>query len=349
MHRDVAYLLDPRFPGGTSSAVAQELKVVSEILRPKVFGLTSRMFTGETASPKLDLVLEELGINLHWNPKAIVADVVIIHNPAFLKFEEALPFNIVARRVIVVTHENFLRPGGQLSYDIAATLEVIEKSTFTRERVIAPISPQNRKTVLSWMESTRAADAWIVMDEDWFNICEFELVSPTSGPTDRRGRLSRPGHEKFPPLEDLQRCFPQEAETNLILGADNLMPHTSAHPHWDLVPFGGMEVTDFFSQIDFMVYFTSSTWRESFGRVIAEAIAAGKVVLSDPETAASFGEGVVCATPTSVSRTIHQFIHEPNTYIDQVRKAQAVLEQYSSEHFIQRYSNALTTSEWTCQ
>ena len=40
--------------------------------------------------------------------------------------------------------------------------------------------------------------------------------------------------------------------------------------------------------IDFFVYFTAPTWQESFGRVVAEAIAAGKVVLTNPDIGATF-------------------------------------------------------------
>lgn len=338
MHHKVAYLLEPRLPGGTSSAVAQELRLTSRVSNVTVFGLTSKMFSGESLSQNLNSTLQELGIEINWNPKTIVAEVVIIHNPAFLKFERKLPIKILANRVIVVTHENFQRPGGELSYDVRGTLSLIENATFTRDRILAPISPQNRKTVTSGIGNAGLAEAWKVLSEDWFNVCEFTMTEPTHKPKDRRGRLSRPGNEKFPGLKDLQDCFPDDAEVNIILGADNLIPYQSSHPHWRLLPFGNMAVSDFFQQIDFMVYFTSPTWRESFGRVIAEAISAGKVVISDSATSASFDGAVVSATPSSVSSIISHFTRNPDAYEAQVKNAQSILQQYSGDQFLKMYA-----------
>ncbi len=70
------------------------------------------------------------------------------------------------------------------------------------------------------------------------------------------------------------------------------------------LPFRGIDVDEFFEAIDFVIYFTSPTWRESFGRVLAEAIAAGKIVISDEQTASSFGGAVISATPKEVDNVI---------------------------------------------
>ena len=63
-------------------------------------------------------------------------------------------------------------------------------------------------------------------------------------------------------------------------------------------------MADFLSGIDFFVYFTNPNWRESFGRVIAEAIAAGKLVITDPGTAATFGDAVVASDGADVDGII---------------------------------------------
>ena len=70
-----------------------------------------------------------------------------------------------------------------------------------------------------------------------------------------------------------------------------------------------MKVPDFLASIDFFVYFTHPLLRESFGRAIAEAIAAGKLVITDPETAGPFGPGVV--TDTGTGDGIDRIIAEP--------------------------------------
>ena len=87
-----------------------------------------------------------------------------------------------------------------------------------------------------------------------------------------------------------------------ILGADTLLLETEDLPsHWQLLPFGAIKVADFLASIDFFVYFTHPLWRESFGRAIAEAIAAGKLVITDPATAEAFGPGVIAERATRLT------------------------------------------------
>lgn len=335
----VAYVIDPRFPGGTSSAVAQELRVVAPLARVRVFAISSRAFKGDQPAPQLESVLTDLGIPLEWDPASISADAVILHNPAFLKFQTELPTRILARQLFVVTHENFLRPGGNLSFDVKSCLDQIDRAVLARDKFLAPISQYNRTTIDTWLALNGAQAHWQVLGQNWFNICEFDMQPPTRTPKDRRGRISRAGFEKFPSLADLELSFPKSAQSNLFLGADRLMDVAAGHPHWTFVPFNGMEVGDFFDAIDFMVFHTSPTWRESFGRVVAEAIAAGKVVITDPGTASNFGEVAVVAEPANVSAEIARFINNPATYAKQVTKAQKSLQKFSKSAFSQFFGD----------
>lgn len=85
--RQVAYILDPRFPGGTSAAVAQELRAISQITRPKIYAISSRMFKGKMIAPALKSAFDDLDLTPIWDPSVISADIVILHNPSFLKFQ----------------------------------------------------------------------------------------------------------------------------------------------------------------------------------------------------------------------------------------------------------------------
>ncbi len=336
----VALVIDARFPGGTSSAVARELAALCALRdqgrlgKPRVVALSSAMFRGHEAAPVLQEACAALGLALEWDPPAVSADLVVVHNPAFLKFQDSLALRIVARRLVVVTHENFTRPGGAESFDVARCLGAISKASVALERLLAPVSPLNRATVETWCAAHPETSApWSLMPEDWFNICDFGLSAPSPAPRDRRGRLSRPGHEKFPPLAELEACFPPHAEKNLILGGDTLIGLAADHPHWDILRFRAIEVAEFFEQIDFMVYFTAPTWRESFGRVLAEAIAAGKLVITDAQTAQNFPDGAVAARADEVDALIAGFLAAPADYAARVRAGQAGLARYSQEAF----------------
>lgn len=336
----LAYVVDPRFPGGTSAAVAAELGVTARLGRVSVHAIESRMFAGRTPAPVLEERLLTLGLALAWDSPVIGADRVILHNPSFLRHENRLDCRIICRDLVVVTHENFLRPGGEAAFDVAASLDQIVGASLCTRRWLAPVSPANRAMVGDWMKAQANPAGWRLLPWDWFNICDFAPPLPQDrAPQDRRGRLSRPGAEKFPSLDDLDRCFPPHAVANVILGGDRLLDAGRDRPHWRLFPFGSMPVADFFDEIDFMVYFTAPTWRESFGRVLAEAMGAGKVVLTDAATAAPFGDGAIACTPAEVDRIIAGLTARPDLYAAQATQGAECLRAYSGTEFARRFSD----------
>lgn len=286
---------------------------------------------------QIEAALAELELSVTWDAPEISADVVILHNPLFLKQDGVFTPRIVARHLVVVTHENLLRPNGNEGFDVAHCLGLIDRASLALRKSLAPISGHNRATVESWLKA-RPPSGWTVLGEDWFNICRFALIAPTETPADRRGRHSRPGFEKFPRLAEMEMCFPPHAVSNVILGADHYLHDRQPHPHWQMLPYRSMPVPDFLRLIDFMVYFTSPCWCESFGRVIAEAIAAGKVVISDIGTARTFGNGVIAARPQEVDEIIAGFVAVPDRYRDHVVRAQAGLAAFSAARFRQMFN-----------
>ena len=330
----VSYLLDPRFQGGTSAAIAAELCVLSQMgIRPRLHAVESQMFSGRSISWQLEEAIASLRLNFEWNSKSVGGDLVVLHNPSFLKFDRVFCTRIVARELIVVTHENFLRPTGSESFDVAHSLKLIGDNSLALRRRLAPVSPYNRDVVATWLDGSDCRKDWQVLQNDWFNICDRDLSEPVKTPRDRRGRLSRPGAEKFPALDDLDLCFPSTSEANVILGADGLIAAKTHRPHWQLYEFNRLPVDRFFEMIDFMVYFTAPTWSESFGRVLAEAVSAGKVVISDKRTAAMLPDAIIPAEPAEVDHIIANFIAKPVTYRSQVQKAQKCLERFSPSAF----------------
>ncbi|WP_170763554.1 glycosyltransferase [Ruegeria lacuscaerulensis] len=296
----------------------------------------------QNVAPVLRRVVDELCIPVIWDSPRISADFVILHNPSFLKFQNSLNAQVIARELIVVTHENFLRPGGEEGFDVSNCLGQIDASAIALRKTLAPVSAYNRETVTNWVSRFREARHWQVLEADWFNIFSTDLCHPCDMPEDRRGRHSRPGFEKFPPVAELDMCFPKHAKSNVILGANALLDAGVHRAHWKLLPFDAISVEDFFEMIDFFVYFTAPTWQESFGRVVAEALAAGKVVLTDPKTGKTFGEAVITCHPSEVDGIISDFILHPRRYHEQVSRSQSALERYSVQNFRAHLSKVLT-------
>jgi hypothetical protein len=338
---DLAYVIDPRFSGGTSAAVAAELRVAVTLGRVRLHARQSAMFKGTRVAPVLQLALDELGLELIWDAPEVSADVVILHNPSFLRFQTDPSMRILTRHLIVVAHENFLRPGGYESFDVARCLDQLDRATLALRKTIAPISAHNRATITAWQARQPGNSPWKLLSGDWFNICDFPIAPPNPSPGDRRGRHSRPGFEKFPSLEHMDLCFPAHAVSNVILGADSFMDTGLSRDHWTMLPFQGLDLGAYFEMIDFMVYFTAPTWRESFGRVLAEAIAAGKLVVSDAETASIFGDAVIACQPHEVDGLIADYVAQPGRYVDQVNRAQNALGHLSGPAFHQFLARVL--------
>ncbi len=332
--RRIALVLDPRFPGGTATAVAAEIRALSPMAELQIIGLETAMFRDRKVNAALEDALEEASLELRWTPPVVRADTIIFHNPSCLKFDAALPVRFSCATALLVTHENFLRPGGAESFDVAHCLSLIGSRLVCRSRWLAPVSPANRRGVEAWLQQGEAQASWDLTPFDWFNVCDMPLGPPTRSPRDLRGRHSRPGPEKFPPMAVMLRHFSAQAERVVILGGDGfLMEPDDVPAHWDVRRFGETDVNRFLEEIDFFVYFTHPLWRESFGRVIAEAIAAGKMVLTDPATAEVFGPAVVRADANDVDGTIAAFIADPARYAACVEAAQDGLARFRPEAF----------------
>ena len=325
-------MVDPRFPGGTSAAVAAEIRALAPMVDLEIVGIETAMFRDRRVNADLEDAIADAGLELRWSPSVVRADTIVFHNPSCLKFDVALPVRFSCSTAVLVTHENFLRPGDTESFDVAHCLSLIESRLVCTSRWLAPVSPLNRRGVETWLQQTGAP--WEATPFDWFNICDMPIRPPTERPRDLRGRHSRPGLEKFPPMEVMLRHFPPHAEGVVILGGDGFLSEPDSVPaHWDLRRFGETDVTRFLEEIDFFVYFTHPLWRESFGRVIAEAIAAGKMVLTDSATAESFGPAVVPTDADEVDGTIARFLAEPAQYVAFVEEAQDWLLRFRPEAF----------------
>ena len=149
--RRVALLVDPRFPGGTGSAVAAEIRALAPRVNLAVFHLATAMFPGREVNPAIRRALDELSLPLLPQPPVVHADTIVLHNPTCLRFDTALGPRLSAARVIVVTHENFLRPGGCEGFDVGHCLGLVAGRVAGGERLLAPISATNRASVAAWL------------------------------------------------------------------------------------------------------------------------------------------------------------------------------------------------------
>jgi hypothetical protein len=308
-----------------------ELKELGKLAPLRVVGLPTRMFKGRVVHKGLASAVDALGLEIEETEGPIIDDVIVFHNPAFLKYEtDPLP-RLSCDLAIIVCHENFVTPQGADVFDAEHCLTLLADALLCRQAVLAPVSQYNLQSIERWGQSHNLK--FDIAPELWPNICDFPLQAPNAAPRDRRGRHSRPGPEKFPTRDIMRQIFPAHAERVVILGADDALKDQASR-NWRVHGFGEMDVGAMLGEIDFFVYFTHPNCQESFGRVIAEAIAAGKFVITNDLTAGNFSNAVTAATPEEVDGIIKSMVKNPKAYGAAVKKAQKALAHYAPERFL---------------
>lgn len=300
------------------------------------------MFSRLRTNPRLLEAIDAFGLCVEEDFSTISSNVVIIHNPSVFRFESSLAFRIVADTVILVMHENPVNAVGQYQYDVDSVLRMICDASFCNELVIAPISRVNRELV------QQAITGYSLSARDWFNIIDVDFREPRRPKADRRGRHSRPGPEKWPGEETMLRCFPAMSE-NHILGADwvrDAYPRLAAQAN--LYNFGTVPVELFLNKFDFFVYFHAPAWRESFGRVVAEAIAAGKLVICEKYLAQTFGDACLTLDVDDIDDAIGEFLDRPERYVDQVARSQNHIARFARGNFEADWSAVLDGASVPC-
>jgi len=263
----------------------------------RVAALRTRMFADRPLHIELARTCADLGIEIELDLKTIADDVIVFHNPSFLKFETGDLPRLMCDFALIVNHENLLTPQGLEGFDVGHCLGLLDEALLCRQAQMAAVSPYNRSTIENWQATQD--NPWQIAPALWPNIIDLPRANPNARPQDRRGRHSRVGAA-----------------------------------YWHIHKFRSLSVDRFLSMIDFFVYFTHPALQESFGRVLAEAIAAGKMVITDPATAQTFGPGVMGCSIEQVDGIIQSHIADPKAYVECVRQAQAGLDAFAPAQFL---------------
>ena len=307
-----------------------------------VVGIETAMFRGRRVHPAIEAALDDLGMTLSWNPPVVHADTIVFYNPSCLRFDTKLAVRLSCAQELVVTLENFLGPNGSEGHDVATCLDLLDARWSAEPAVWRPSRPTTAAPCRHGLPARAPAGRWRRPTGLWCSIRSSRRrpepratgADATRAPVSRSFRRSR-------------RCcahFPAHAERCAILGGDGYLRDPSTAPaHWEVLRFGEADVADFLAGIDFFVYFTHPLWRESFGRVIVEAIAAGKVVITDPGTAEAFGEAVVASEGSDVDRIIEGFIADPRRYVSLRASGAARLSEFRPAAFAERVKSLVAS------
>jgi hypothetical protein len=335
---DVVMVADCRFPGGTSAALAQELRALAPSrLRVGLAHVPVAKFRSDC--PLHPALLDAWRSGLAEPIKtdeSTAAEVVVAHNPYGFAHRPLPPTAIRARKRILVVHATPLNGRGRLNYDPWTVARHLREGL--RDDVVwAPNSALCRENI---------ADAGLavpVLREDWRNIVAADDWGHPRArplwPTISLGRHSRPQLDKWPPTRhQLFAVYPPDDENVRVrlLGVDEQVEALAGGwPRgWEVFRFDEIAPRDFLQTIDFFVYFHHPRLLESFGRCTAEAIASGAVAILPPYMRANFGDAAVYCTADEAVATARGIHADPDLYAELSRRGgEIIARDYGPERY----------------
>jgi glycosyltransferase involved in cell wall biosynthesis len=337
-HFDVVMVSDFRLPGGTNMSNAEEIKAHNRMgLKTGLMELSVYHLNPERPlNPRVLELIDGRSVEMLVHGEKIACDMLIVRLPWVLdQWQQYVP-DIEARAVRVIVNQPPQRdyaPGSEKMSDIGRCAVNLERY-FGRPGSWHPIGPLVRDALVTHhaedLKGIELGDIWpnIINVDEW-----RRPARPPGHPTIRIARHSRDAHLKWPDtVDDLLAIYPDDPKFEIhVLGGAASVETLLERPlpaNWTVSPFGAMHPRDFLTGCDVFVYFTHSTWVESFGRVIFEAMAVGLPVFLPPIYRPLFQEAAIYAEPHEVRAKVEALMADDAAYQAQVERAWADVETH---------------------
>lgn len=327
---DILFVADVRFEGGTSTALAVEIKAAARAgLRTGLLAVKGPLLNLPfPMHPDLRHLIDD-GLTERIDPDMrLHAKVTLIHHPTIMENRPTRPIAATSGKVFVVLHHPMFDGDNRQQYNLNR-VAAHARDAFGGDIHLAPVSPVVRDSL------PKMLPAFVhLIEEDWGNLIDLDAwpakIATTPGYPVVIGCHSRPDPLKWPTAEDVLLAYPAEASRFRVrvLGADTFLTekYDKIPPNWELIPFDYGGVADFLAGLDFYVYFHDPSWSEAFGRTILEALATGLVVILPPHFEALFGKAAVYTVPAHVEQVIDRFVNDPDLYRSQCEQARRFVE-----------------------
>ena len=345
---DVLIISDFRFPGGTSSCIAEEMSAL------KRYGYKSGLIQiyGHSRlvkfpiNPKITLqtepgVMEFVDLE---KEQPIKAKLLLLHHPNVFEVPPKISRKIIADEIFLIVHQPPVDKS-RVYYNIDSVNNSI-LTAFGQKPVWSPVGPAIRDVLIDYLNPE------LLWDEDWVNLIDVDAWQ--NGKERNKwlsdipviGRHSRPARLKWPDtLDEVISIYPIDGSMKVrILGGCPIIPEIlpTKPPSWDILEFNEVHPQDFLQTIDFFVYFHSDQWIEAFGRTILEAIACGAISILPPHFKRVFGESAVYCEPEEVNKTVWDLYRHPNSARQHREVAQKLLRQtYGLEAYASRINKLI--------
>lgn len=332
---DVVVIGDMRFPGGTSTCIAEQVRAQAAAgYRTGLFAIQGPLLRyPHPFHPAIRDLLDDGMATLLHPGEAVSARLVVAYHPQVFEYPISPAPVIEAERAILVVNHPPVDGRGRPYYDWAAIHRQAEYS-LRSEVLWAPVGPKVRQAFGG------LAGAPPLHDEDWLEVIDVDAWSTErtglQGPRPVIGRHSRPDPVKWPEnRKALFDTYPDDPDVEVrILGGGTFLEDLSGgYPgNWKVIPFNGMTPRDFLATIDFFVYRHHPDWVEAFGRAIAEAIAAGTIAILPPDFEPLFGPAAEYARDGDVLSLVRRYHADPAAYLKRTQEARQTLRVRFGHH-----------------
>ncbi len=302
---DVLFVYDPRFTGGTASAILTDAHALYSVgMTIGILEITSGFFgeADQTKNPALVALADLPGLKVVKSGAHVIAGTTFFHHPLTFAHSLRETAQIDTHTSVLVAHHPPFRGDGSLEYDPIATTRAVERAFGTRP-LWAPVSGVIRKHLRSFLPFIRLTSA------DWPNAFDTDNWAPSrpafDGSIAKVGRHSREDPLKWPDtaLDVTAHVAPVESGWKTrVMGCP--LSHLKAlnvdYADWEIVPFNGEPVERFVESLDVFSYFHSNRWVEAFGRTILEAMLMERPCVLDSNLRETFGSMAYYASPGEV-------------------------------------------------
>lgn len=345
---DVVFVLDARFEGGVSTAVAVELQALcgDPTLRIGLLMVKAHLLgVAWPVHPAIRKFITQGRVTVLRPGENWTCQLALIHHPVTMQNLPRTALPLWAERVILILHHPLFDAAGARQYDLDTVTENI-MATMTDDLLIAPVSPVVRQALRHYQPKVGQ-----ITDEDWVNLIDLSAwpFDPDRSPPKPDhfivGRHARPDPLKWPEDRDLAfaaHLADDPAAELRILGGGDFLTDLYGAPlpkNWVQLPFDPDGVPSFLRDLDFFVFYHSTTWLEAFGRTILEALACGIVTILPPEFEPTFGPAAIYAAASNVRATIDYFLSNPSEWQKQRLKARTWAQMHHSAGLAQERLN----------
>jgi hypothetical protein len=337
---DLCYLTDLRFPGGTSTSLATEIRAAHRAgYRVGVLQVDSSLCRNRMTHPLLQTALDA-GEAIRIRPgEPVRARLTLVRHPHVLaqSLNGRLPLD--TDQVVMICGQVPVDGDGRLIYvpnQVHANCEEATGCTPTWWPVSAKV-----RASLSDAELPLAAEDWV----ETIDLSEWPVVpvrTITTGTNNEEsphrvyaiGRHGRDHPMKWPADPDVIRMvYPEVAdiEVRILGGATHPVTRLGGTPaNWSILGYGTVSPADFLAGLDGVVYFPHPDLIEAFGRNVLEALASGVVTVAPPQIAAAFRGACIAAEPEDAIPALRELWSDPSRWVSVAETGRRIVEEHFS-------------------